>query len=503
MHVDQNEPTGRRRPDGVNPIRFRMSPLGTALTTWSAIEAFVGIYYAVLWERTRRRRPEHLVFACLCLAFAIYAVGGAQLVEARDLADSTLALRIQYAGGVVLPAFGLDFGSRMAGIPGRRTVGAAYAAGTLALVLDATGSLFDSHRPAVEGPFAVPASDAWSEPALRPLGATVIALAVAMAIVVSITLFARPGRDRDARLLLFGSALSTLAAIHDGLARLCALRSLHLLEHASVITILLFDGVMLRNAAAAATKLERRTEELARSYEELRHMQEELVRKEQLAAVGELSAVIAHEVRNPLAILKNAVSSLRQPSLSPADRSTLLRILDEETDRLNRLVRDLLAYARPLSPKLGAVEIEPLVRNAIELARGGRRESSDVEIELALGAGPTVLLGDAELLRHAFVNVIDNALQAMPAGGRLRVECRGANIEGRPAAALSFHDSGEGMDTLVRAKAIDPFFTTRAAGTGLGLAIVGRVVKSHGGALNIQSQPGAGTVVTLVIPTPE
>jgi signal transduction histidine kinase len=480
-----------------------MPALGTVLVTWCAFDAFAALYYAMLWVRARRRSPEHLGFGCVCLAFAIHAAGGALLVAAPDPRSATTALRLQYAGGLALVACGIDFASRLTGTPGRRAVLGIYAGAAALFLLDVGGLILDPGLPASEGPRAAAAADAGNEPAITILGRAALTLALLTAMATGIALLARNGRDRDVRTILLGGAVSVLAAVHDTAARVGALRPCHLLEHAGPITIVIVGYVVLRRYAAAAAELERRTAELARSYDELRHTQEELVRKEQLAAVGELSAVIAHEVRNPLAVLKNAVSNLRRPTLTPADRSILLRILDEETARLNRLVRDLLAYARPMAPKAAPVPIAPLVKRAIELARSARDGAPDVEIELTIAPPPEALLGDGELLQHALVHVIDNALQAMPSGGRLTIESKRVEHEGRPAVALAFRDTGEGMDTLVCAKALEPFFTTRAAGTGLGLAIVDRVVKNHGGTVDIASVPGGGTTVTLTLAAAE
>src|SRR5690606_11573366 len=138
-------------------------------------------------------------------------------------------------------------------------------------------------------------------------------------------------------------------------------------------------SILLRRFVRTADELGRRTEELRRSYSNLRLTQEELVRKEQLAAVGELSAVIAHEVRNPLAIIKNAVSSLRRPTLRPSDRGVLLGILDEEVDRLNRLVRDLLAYARPVEPRGQPVDLERIVEETVKTALTGHEDPESIE----------------------------------------------------------------------------------------------------------------------------
>lgn len=256
----------------------------------------------------------------------------------------------------------------------------------------------------------------------------------------------------------------------------------------------------IRATTLAGDALQTKTDELGQSYTDLRSTQARLVRNEQLAAVGELSAVIAHEVRNPLAIIKNALSGLRRKSLQANDRVTLLDILDEETDKLNRLMHDLLAYARPVAPRLTNVELEDVLRRAVERAFGG--VLAPVGLEVIIEAQPLdrPLLGDPDLLVHAFVNVIENALQAMPQGGRLTLRGEEAHDGSRACVAVSISDTGEGMDTIVRSKARDPFFTTRPTGTGLGLAIVERVVRNHGGRIEIDSRHGEGTTVSILLP---
>lgn len=476
-----------------------MSPEAALRWTWCAIYGFAALYYLALWTRTQRRDPEHASYACVCAALAVHASGIALQSDARTLAEGTFAARIQYAGGLSAIAFFVDFTSHLVGRPSRALVHGAYGAAALALVLDLTGRLLDGSRSTLD---AVPGASARYaiEPALRVEGALVVVLVIAFGLLATAALARRARHDADVRIVLAGLVVAFAAGVHDMTVHGLGLDAEYVAVHAGLAPALAVGFVLMRRFVRSANELEKRTAELGRSYDELRQTQEELVRKEQLAAVGELSAVIAHEVRNPLAILKNAVSSLRRPTLTHVDRGVLLTILDEETDRLNRLVRDLLAYARPVAPRGAPVALEPLVTHAFEIASGSRREGGDVELALDLAPGARAVLGDAELLRHALVNVMDNALQAMSAGGRLRVAARPTELEGRHAIALSFVDSGEGMDTLVRAKALDPFFTTRPAGTGLGLAIVDRVVKNHGGTLAIESSLGAGTTVTLTLP---
>jgi signal transduction histidine kinase len=256
-----------------------------------------------------------------------------------------------------------------------------------------------------------------------------------------------------------------------------------------------FSGVT-RELDRRTRELRSRTSELGRSYEDLRAAQEELVKKEQLAVVGELAAVIAHEVRNPLAIIANAVSGLRK-QISRQDHETLLAILDEETSRLNRLVTDLLRYARPVSVQRSDFSLADVLERALSLAAQDR---GTIRTELRLEGHDGRVYGDSNLLRQVFDNLVVNAVQAMGAMGTVTVRVRAASEDGVEGAAIDIIDTGEGMDTQVRTRARDPFFTTRPSGTGLGLAIVDRIVDAHGGRLAIESRSGEGTTVTVFLP---
>ncbi|MDP9150774.1 MAG: ATP-binding protein, partial [Myxococcota bacterium] len=256
-------------------------------------------------------------------------------------------------------------------------------------------------------------------------------------------------------------------------------------------------ATVTRDLDLRTKELRTRTGELQRSYEELRAAQEELVKKEQLAVVGELAAVIAHEVRNPLAIIANAVASLRRQVISREDHVTLLAILDEETSRLNRLVSDLLRYARPVSVQRTHFSLADLLDRTLGLASTGPK---GIRAELKLDCHEGRIWGDANLLRQVFDNLVDNAVQAMSVGGMLTVRVHPASEDGVDGLAVDIIDTGEGMDTQVRSRARDPFFTTRPSGTGLGLAIVDRIVDAHGGHLAIESRAGEGTTVTVFLP---
>lgn len=300
-----------------------------------------------------------------------------------------------------------------------------------------------------------------------------------------------------------GSSLLALTLLNDVLVGMGVLRGLHLMPvgfiafaFAVALFFLLRYGQTRGELSKRMRELHERTVELVQSRDQLRAMKTELGRKEQLAAIGEMAAVIAHEVRNPLAVISNAVASLRREGLCRHDHEVLLGILDEEAIRLNRLVTDLLAYARPINLQRQRVVLQELVQRATMLIAS--RGSASFEFDEGSAKGQ--VWADANLLRNVFDNLIDNAVQAMGGGGTVSLSVKSETIDGTDGFAVSVADEGEGMDTMVRSRAKDPFFTTRPSGTGLGLAIVNRIVEAHGGRLTLDSRSGEGSTVTVFLP---
>lgn len=238
-------------------------------------------------------------------------------------------------------------------------------------------------------------------------------------------------------------------------------------------------------------------DDLKRSYGELARTQEELVKRERLAALGELAAVVAHEVRNPLGVIFNSLGSLRKLLRPTGDGKMLLDIVEEEADRLDRIVRDLLDFARPNEPALEAERIDRLLVDTLQALQGDRvPENARVELELPPDL-PAVRI-DARMIRQVLLNLVLNGLQAMPRGGVLRI--RGAEDAGGRTLRLEFVDQGTGVPAELAGRIFEPFFTTKAAGTGLGLAVVKRFVEAHRGSIEFSSQPGRGTTFTLRLP---
>jgi signal transduction histidine kinase len=329
------------------------------------------------------------------------------------------------------------------------------------------------------------------------------AIAASLAVIVIVARMYRAGRKESLAVVTAAGVLLT-AGIND-LAVAADVLQTGLFIDVGLAAVVV--GIMSTRSARYATvakELERRTNELRsrsselrRSYEDLRAAQEELVKKEQLAVVGELAAVIAHEVRNPLAIIANAGASLRKQAISRQDHDMLLGILDEETSRLNRLVTDLLRYARPVNVQRSDVSLADVLDRVLALVMKDRK---GIRAEFQVESREGRISGDPNLLRQVFDNLVQNAVQAMATEGTLTVRIRAASVDGVSGIAVDIIDTGEGMDTQVRTRARDPFFTTRPSGTGLGLAIVDRIVDAHGGQLAIDSRAGEGTTVTVFLP---
>jgi signal transduction histidine kinase len=253
-------------------------------------------------------------------------------------------------------------------------------------------------------------------------------------------------------------------------------------------------GAAIANQLAVAVDNARLYEDLRRSYAELERAQQQLIQGERLAALGELAAVVAHEVRNPLGVIFNSLGSLRRLVRPRGDARMLFDIVEEEAERLNRIVGDLLDFARPSTPELRPEQLERVVEDAVGVALGQQASGIMLARELDPAVPPVTM--DARLVRQAVLNVAVNAVQAMPRGGRITVRTR---REGA-AALLEIEDTGAGIPEEVRERIFEPFFTTKASGTGLGLAVVKRIVEGHGGTVSVRSAPGAGTVFALRFP---
>lgn len=239
--------------------------------------------------------------------------------------------------------------------------------------------------------------------------------------------------------------------------------------------------------------------DLKQSYDQLARTQAELVRHERLAALGELAAVMAHEVRNPLGVIFNSLTTLKRLVRLEGDAEMLVNIVGEEADRLNRIVGDLLDFVRPYELVKKPVAIEPVVTGAVDAAAQALRQGN-VRVVTEVPELPA-FPADAQLLRQALVNLIVNAVQAMPRGGVVEVR---AGLEPRGEVRwlrLDVSDQGVGLTPRAAERIFQPFFTTKATGTGLGLAVVKRIIDAHLGEVSAAPNAGSpGTTFTVRLP---
>ena len=224
--------------------------------------------------------------------------------------------------------------------------------------------------------------------------------------------------------------------------------------------------------------------------------QREMSQKERLSSLGRLSTVIAHEVRNPLMIIKAALHTLRRDDLSaPALREAAADI-DEEVARLNRLVNEVLDFARPIQFELAPLDVNQLCRECVAAATATPGAPIDTDLAAALPG----ITSDGERLRVALVNLLLNARQAVtsrePAGLPVRLTTRGNDRE----VIISVHDEGVGIPPKDLPRVFDPYFTTKRGGTGLGLPIAKNIVEGLGGTITVRSEPGLGTDIHLQLP---
>ena len=237
----------------------------------------------------------------------------------------------------------------------------------------------------------------------------------------------------------------------------------------------------------------RRVEEAAESF---RQQQRELYRAEQLAAVGQLAAGVAHEIRNPLTGVKLLVEAALRAKNSKPLTTDDLRVIHREIGRLEQTVQGLLELARTPHPQPVLCDLREVVRQATELVRV-RADQQHVAIALRLGEEPVLASVDRGQLHKVLVNLFLNALDSMPLGGNLTV-----SLEAPPgkAVSLTVTDTGAGILPEILPRLFTPFTTTKATGTGLGLSISRRIVEEHGGRISASNRPEGGACFAISLP---
>jgi signal transduction histidine kinase len=236
---------------------------------------------------------------------------------------------------------------------------------------------------------------------------------------------------------------------------------------------------------------------LERRQEKQRALEFQLHHAERLAALGEMTAGVAHEVRNPLGIISSTAELLRERLNRYEPNNRLAQIIVEETNRLNAKVSEFLDFARPREPNLQPCELDKVLERSLELLEP-EIDRLHIKITRDYQVNGRVQAADPGLLHQAFLNILLNAIQAMPEGGALNVSVTpGDNGRG---TEIRFRDTGDGIDPETLIKVFNPFYTTKEKGSGLGLPIVKSIIESHRGTIKIESGPDQGTSVIMDLP---
>jgi signal transduction histidine kinase len=237
---------------------------------------------------------------------------------------------------------------------------------------------------------------------------------------------------------------------------------------------------------------------------ESRVLEERLRVAERSTAMGRFASALAHEIRNPLNSISLTIDHVRS-RLGPEDEArrgefqSLMTTLKSEVARLNRLVGDFLSSGQPARLDPRPCDVGAVVSDTAALVQHKARDQA-IEIEVDVSPGLPATVADPELLKTCFLNLVLNAFEAMPAGGRLSLAVRLEGPPGAPAISVLVSDTGVGMPPEAAAIAFEPYFSTKEAGVGLGLALVSRIVEGHGGSVALESVPGQGTSVRLLLP---
>ncbi len=254
------------------------------------------------------------------------------------------------------------------------------------------------------------------------------------------------------------------------------------------------ERLQKNRAQLTAQKLEESYAQLREQANLILDIEEQLRRADRLSALGELSAGMAHEIRNPLGSIRGTAEILKE-GIDPSDRRhEFAGILVKEVERLNRVVEDFLRFARPAPAERGRFSAAELIEGVVQLT-SRQAQKHAVSIDCDLPPVPAID-GDAGQIRQAFLNLVLNAIQAMPRGGRLQVSLRSQKDE----VVAVFHDNGPGISAENLQKIFNPFFTTRSEGIGLGLAITHRIIDGNGGRIEVESRVGEGTCFTVYLP---
>ena len=326
----------------------------------------------------------------------------------------------------------------------------------------------------------------YRDPDVGPLGSPIMGLAYAEQAAAAVAALRMSRRNPKARIVAGALALCCLASTFDWLSALHVLDMPYLVDPALALIFLSVGYVVVADASESAAKSI-----------QLERARVALAERENLAALGQLAAVVAHEVRNPVAIIFGALATLERAAHSEED-AKLLGIVGEEAERLKQLVARLLEAVRPFELQYSRLAAGELVRAAVSQVTAGTGVAP-TQVELA-SVPPEEIECDGVLLEQAIANLVQNALVASGRRSPVRVHASVERSSRPPLLRLEVSDDGDGVAPEMRPRLFTPFFTTRATGTGLGLMLVKRIAEAHGGTVDYEPPASGGACFVLRVP---
>lgn len=294
-------------------------------------------------------------------------------------------------------------------------------------------------------------------------------------------------------------------------------------EDLQLFTIFAEQAAVMISDSQLHEELQRRILEVEKAYEKLRSAQEQLLRSEKLSAVGQLAAGVAHEINNPLTTLLGYVQILQRDIPKGDKKERYLRIMEEEINRVGKIVRGLLDFARQREPELQALNINEVIENTLLITEHQLHRFHEIKVEKNFSPSLPPVFGDKAQLQQVFINLIINASQAMDQGGVLKITTKTNDQfeflmqkiiaeKGPKKVVVEFTDTGCGIPKEIQNKIFDPFFTTKepGKGTGLGLSVAQSIIEKHNGEIIVESpvykdpvRGNYGTTFKVILPATE
>jgi signal transduction histidine kinase len=252
------------------------------------------------------------------------------------------------------------------------------------------------------------------------------------------------------------------------------------------------------NLVSAALQNAQLYSDLKSNMDKLKQAQEQLVRSTKMAAIGELAANVAHEINNPLTSVLGYTTHLLKTLDMPEEPRKVLGVMEQETLRVRKIIRNLLDFARQRPSWMRPADVLQPLRETLALVQGVA-EASSVQIREEFDGMPILVTMDPNEIKQVFINIVNNALQAMPQGGELKIR---ANVDRQGEAVIEFSDTGDGIPEEDVKKIFEPFFSTKGEGrgTGLGLSISERIIHNHSGRIEVESAAGRGATFRVFLP---